>query len=75
MSVPFYYQGGNLMSATLKQDMHRIRRAHEGRYKTRQTTEMHLGNTRRVTVPAAAEPVSPRVRHEMFVLGKEFFRD
>lgn len=79
MSVPFYYQGGNLMSATLKRDFHRVRTAKPERYKTRKASEKRMQDGREyevtVTVPAKADPMPARIRHEMFVLGREFFRE
>lgn len=77
MSVPFYYQGGNQFSATLKQTQHAVRTAQPKRYTGRLAKEKRMqdGKEREipVTVPPIAAPMPAKARHEMFVEGKEFF--
>ena len=76
MSVPFYYQSGNLFSATLKQAQHAVRQKHSKRYTGRRVKEKRFADGREfevaVTVPPQSLAMSGKRRHEMVVLGKTF---
>lgn len=76
MSVPFYYQGGNLFSSTLKQTQHAVRQKHSKRFAGRKAKETRMSDGRTfevvVTVPPAAQSLAARRRHELLVLGKTF---
>ncbi len=74
MSVPFYYNDGNQASKQLKDDMARVRAKHPKRFTGRKAIEEHMQEGKKktvdVVVPPLAGGMTPKVRHELSVLGK-----